>query len=173
MNMKHPSLLQFLLTEAMYNKLGDKLLETRLCQMAIDRAKYKERVENLIDQISQNAILVYIATHNKEYSQLLNHWKVELNAHIDSIRRLHIKNDSKEKRSKIIFQVIDELDLGTREDAITAGTHQKMKDEGIDIDSKKYKDAAQWLMNEYRSGSLVDVLTTDNVKDVYKYINKI
>lgn len=170
--MKH-SILQMLLTESLYNKLGDYLIGTRLCEMAIERSMYKEKVENIIDQISQNAILVYIASHNEKYESLLNHWKTELNTHLTSIQRLQIKKDSREKRMNIINQVIDELDLGTREDAINAGTKLKMKKENISLNSQDYKNALYWLMNEYKTGNLSKIMTSSNTNDIDDYIDAI
>lgn len=171
--MKHPSLLQFLLTEAMYNKLGDKLLETRLCQMAIDRSKYKEKVDAEIDQIVINMILVRISSHNSKYSQLLNHWKTKLRSHIDNIRKLSIKNDSADKRKKIINILFDEYDLNWREFAVIIRVQYKLEEEGIDPDSKEVKDAITWLISEIKTEKLQNVLVSSNNMESQNYIDKI
>lgn len=172
MNMK-PSLLQMLLTEAMYNKLGDMLLETRLCQMAIDRSKYKEKVDAEIDQIIINMILVRIASHNSKYSQLLNHWKIELRSNIDNIRKLSIKNDSADKRKKIINILFDEYDLNWREFAVMIRIQYKLEEEGIDPNSKEVKDAITWLISEIKTEKLQNVLVSSNNMESQNYIDKI
>lgn len=171
--MKHTSLLQMLLTEAMYNKLGDMLLETRLCQMAIDRSKYKEKVDAEIDQIVINMILVRIASYNSKYSQLLNHWKTELRSHIDNIRKLTIKNDSSNKRKKIINILFDEYDLNWREFAVIIRVQYKLEEEGIDPDSKEVSDAIKWLISEIKMEKLQDVMVSSNDMESQNYIDKI
>ena len=85
------------------DNLGDYLISTSLCEMAIDRKKYESEVKSLTPQIFENIILVYIAKHELRYSQFLNHWNSELTTHLNAISDYTIKNDFPEKRRKVII----------------------------------------------------------------------
>lgn len=162
-----------LIEEKIFDKLAEILRDSMLLEMAIDRKKYEDKVDYETDQILINAILVRIASNTKRYPDLFNHWKGELRGHINNIRKLTIKNDSQEKRKKIINILWDEYDLNWRELAILIRVQDKLEDEGIDPDSKEVKDAIKWLISEIKLGRIQDLLVTEDNKEVQKYIDAI
>lgn len=162
-----------LIEERIFDKLAEMLRDSMLLEMAIDRKKYEDKVDRETDQILINAILVRIASNTKRYPDLFNHWKGELRGHINNIRKLTIKNDSQEKRKKIINILWDEYDLNWRELAILIRVQDKLEDEGIDTDSKEVKDAIKWLISQIKLGRIQDLLVTEDNKEVQKYIDAI
>lgn len=159
--------------EHLCDKFVDILQDSLLLEMAIDRKKYEDKVDNETDQIIINMILVKLSSHNKKYENLANHWKGELRGHIENIRKLTIKNDSPEKRKKIINNLWNEYDLNWRELAVIYRIQYKLEDENIDVDSQETRDAVKWLINEIKEESLQKVLVSQDRLAVKKYINSI
>lgn len=156
-----------------YESLTRKLQDSYLYEMAIDRSKYEDEVKSTTKEIFTNIILVYIASHNNAYSHLLNHWKTELNTHMNHIADYTIKNDSALKRKKVIDAYWKKMDYDWRDLPIEHMTMNKMKAENISLDSKEYRDALAMLHNDIATSKLSNILTSNDPHIIQQYIDKL
>lgn len=154
-----------------YEKLSEMMQDSLLLEMAIDRSNYENEVKSATKQIFINFILVYIAKHNSSYSRLLNHWKSELSTHMNHIADYTIKNDSSSKRKKVIDSYWKKMDYDWRDLPIEHMTMNKMKAEGISLDSQEYKDALALLHNDIKTSKLSNILTSDDPYIIQRYID--
>ena len=118
--------------------IADYLAQTELFEMAIDRNTFKKKVENIFPQIAQNWCLIRYARKNNIHTNLINHWKAELIAHMYSIFTIQLKSGSEYKA--IVETVIKKLEYDDGDITVKAAIAAKFFTEDIidtdDIEQK-------------------------------------
>lgn len=160
--------------------VGDSIMNSRLCEMALDRKEYLSKIENLVDQVLENMVLVKMGSlyNTKKYGDIpytfiLNkeHWKTELIAHLRKMSSYKIKNDNVNKRKSALNKLWDDLDLNSTTRSIILLTSTKIETENLSTDSNVYHDSVNWVMNEFKNNHISDIIVSEN--EIKTYVNSI
>jgi hypothetical protein len=104
---------------------------TYIFEMAHNRKQIKDRVEGLIDQILQNWCLIKYVKIVNPLNYNINHWKKELESHIDNIFSMQLKDGNDIAKYNLINSLLhDTLEINTGED-IYLRIRKKFKSEGF------------------------------------------
>lgn len=120
------------ISQAMNNSL-------ELSEMSIPRKEYKERIENLSQQLLENWCLVrWCRNANLKIHPLRNHWAKELRTHFIAMANLNMKDGDYPKRLKLVREIWKERDFDdiTTVRLIVSG---KFDDEQIDRNSEAFQ----------------------------------
>ena len=111
----------------------------RAFEMALDKAKFQDVVSDHAEQVLQNwCLMEYCLCYRPDLADTYEHWRTELETHLNTIARKHIKGD----RLKWTKQVmIDEEEFDRVENVFNAcrikGRHANRNGLGI-TDNEQY-----------------------------------
>lgn len=143
--------------------LVDVLSETKIFEMANDRAKYMDLVHSLTDQIVQNWCLIkYCNMYDEEnYNRL--HWSKELIAHLGTLQRQKIKGGlDKERATREVLIEREEIDDVETVNLIIIN---KFEDEHIDINLTEI--STEFVKQLDR---IIYIITKSNPTDLRNYV---
>lgn len=148
---------------------------TYIVEMAYDRKKFKDLIDNLSNQLVENWFLIRYCTITNDKNELKNHWKQELRAHISNINHPTFKMD----RRKAIEEVLigwQELNTNVNNNIINK-FFDKFIDERIIINDNDKEDIINELINdwlEYGLNDLIDVLSNKTLGyELMNYVDSI
>lgn len=120
-----------IICEEIYKILDE---HTILMEYAYKRKEYERDVSARMQQILENWCLIHYVSLTGDKEVLKNHWKSELDTLIIDIQLKAIKpkNDIEVKR-KIIYNVLDQMDIDKNTDIIQKRILRKFQKENIDL----------------------------------------
>lgn len=155
--------------KALQNFLVEQLEKTHLYEMAYNRSRYIDEVDNLLKQLIENWCLIRYCTISGEKQELKNHWKQELKAHIDNLAKMSVKVD---KTKTTRFALIDQPE-SKNVDWIIQVISMKFDEENIDVNLSDVEEAATDLV-EYGLDELVEIICAKyNYNNIKDYVNSI
>ena len=148
----------------------EAISNTQIFEMAYNRQQLIKRIEGLYKQIIENWVLVKYCTLTNR-TQLKEHWRNELDAHLMNIFDMIYKGD---KQYTISWVLIDKLELTTT-DKIKNLTLVKFRKEHIDLSDKNYIKACNMFCEElYKIIQLIsNKQTEENINKLSDYIESI
>lgn len=162
------------LTEQELTKLISEEVNKRLqliMEYAIPRAKYIDNVSNLTYQIIENWCLVHYCTLVGQ-TELKDHWKSELYAHIDNLGKDTIKGSKNvETKFKATIEGFQEKDAFDGPERILKIIQHKFSSEGINLKSDAVMQVVEDFSNEVEN--IVHIIADYFNVDVNKYLNEI
>ena len=161
-----------LIKETIKEVLREEMPKILLTEMAMSLSEYKKRVENLIQQILENWCLIRYSTITGDKTELKNHWKIELLAHINNIASLKLKNgNSLDTKINTLFSLWNKYDLDTDESAVSQRIFAKFKKEQIPTNTKEYA----MVVDDFKKNikKITYALTDTSPESVLNYIENI
>lgn len=153
--------------------LREELKKYVITEMVYDLKQYKENINNLIQQIVENWCLIRFATLSNEYSELKNHWRSELLAHMTNISSMRLKG-SLEKvttKEKALYSIFNQRDLDTSEYCIHMHIVHKFAKEKMPTNGEIYAQVIEDFKNSIKN--IVDTILTNNYPKMVKYVETI
>lgn len=121
--------------------LLEAIQNTYVFEMAYNRKKIKEVVENLYRQIIENWCLVKYCSLNPDsiFNRTKNHWSHELSTYMFKIYNMGLKGgNSLAKRDLIQSVLIDDLEITTAK-KVQSICFAKFKTEGMDMQKEVFE----------------------------------
>ena len=147
--------------------LIEKLSQTTLFEMAIDRSKYIDKLMDRTDQIIENWCLVHYCTLYDQTNQNKNRWKQELLAQCEYIFDLIVRVDKK----KVTRDVMIEYEELTDTDRIKRKIKKKFQIEGFEIKDDLVRDFATYGV--YKLAELVSAKCNNtSYQELCRYIDE-
>lgn len=112
--------------------LVESFANSRICEMADDRKQFANMIENLFPQIVENICLIVYAKENKVSEMYVDHWLIELTAHIDNLRRRKLKLT----KSRIFKDTLDKINYDIY--SIQKMISNKFNKEHFDVNEMSY-----------------------------------
>lgn len=135
--------------------------KTKIFEMAHDRAKVKDKIEGIADQLIHNWSLIAYCKLYDPYNWNFTHWKDELTNNLYSILKLNLKNGNESAKYRLIRQtLIDEVEI-TRYSYVKHTMHQKFKKEGFEVTDE----IIQMFIDEVPV--LIDIMSKHNTDNNY------
>lgn len=150
-----------------------------LNEMAVSRQDFIEKVYDQMQQILENwALLRYYSNNSyKTYSRDINHWKSELSAQINKIVSIDLKNNSKDKRIKAIYDIFEKYPQFSDVETIKKILAKKFVVENIlkSTDKEDYTDeyievCEDWV---YELDILKNILYKNDTNIVKSYVSSL
>lgn len=143
-----------------------------LFEMAYKRGVFKDKINNLLDQIIQNWCLVHYCTL-AEREQLKKHWKEdELQTHLMKCAGYNIQgNNSPKARARALYEVWSERDFNSNVNTINLIVNTKFRKEGIDVTSPIYQNCLHDCM--IASNDIINVIANADVSEIIAYTDTI
>ena len=152
--------------------IREELQKYVITEMAMSIKDYKERVENLMQQILENWCLIRYSTLTGEKQELKKHWKYELRAHINNIVSIKLKNgNSLSSKQNALYSLWNIYDWDTDESCISRRLYIKFEKEGIPTNDMVFAQIVSDFKNETKT--IVKILTSSSNIEVLEYINNI
>lgn len=110
-----------------------------LSEMSIPRKEYRERIENLSQQLLENWCLVrWCRNANLKTHPLRNHWAKELRTHFIAMANLNMKDGDYPKRLKLVREIwkARDFDIADTVGLIVSG---KFDDEQINRKAEEFQ----------------------------------
>lgn len=128
--------LKSIIAECVSQIINERL---ELSEMSIPRKEYKERIENLSQQLLENWCLVrWCRNANLKIHPLRNHWAKELRTHFIAMANLNMKDGDYPKRLKLVREIWKKRDFDII-DTIRLIVSGKFDDEQIDRNSEAFQ----------------------------------
>jgi len=158
------------LTNIISECIHQALNEEMLCEMALPRKTYKEKVDGLIPQILENWCLVrYCSILGLEHNK--SHWSDELRGHLLTVSRFSIKgNDSIQSRRKIFLEIWEENDYD-KSQFLNMTIANKFLKEGFDLSSIEYEQAIKDCIDSEQK--LFEAILSRDVEFITNYARTI
>lgn len=149
--------------------LKNILKEDLILEMSIPKKSFKDKIENLSQQILENWCLVRFCKLTNR-TTLKTHWSYEFRNHILSLMRYKIKqNNDYENRLKVVKEVWDELEYNTDTNVINMTVNNKFRKEDIDTKSQEYYQVLEDCMNE--SNTIIDLIAKADINLLDDYVD--
>lgn len=138
-----------------------------LSEMACDKKTYRQNALNLVWQIIENWCLCYYCVMLSPQNINYRHWKTELMAHLNGIKRVDLKKGCGDKRKILSKLWITDYDLNVSE-KIESVIKGKFLKEGM-----RDKETISFVANAFaeKIESLIDLLV-DPTKDLSGYMEQ-
>lgn len=142
-----------------------------LYEMAFKRKDYKDKVDNLSQQIIENWCLVRHCTICGDPYGLKSHWLDELKGHLLTVARYNIKGANspldKEQAIREVWNDNDYFEPKTIEYAI----HNKFRKEGFDTSSVEFLQVISDCLESFNT--LIPIVANGVIADIYDYTETI
>lgn len=136
-----------------------------LCEMAIDRADYVKKVDNLTQQIVENWCLIHYCTLYDSNNLNKNHWKSELDSYCFQLFEMKTKNN----KQKILEQVLIRDNELNNKDVVYKWMQRKFRIENIS--NKNQQDQICKDFSEYIE-HLIYLIAGNDYQELYRYIDE-
>lgn len=160
------------LLEEKIRRIVKEELRMLLLEMPLPRRRWKQKIDDLLDQIIQNWCLVHYCTLiNRE--ALKKHWKEdELQTYLTKCASYKIDgNNSVKGRLKALNEVWAERDFATDVNCINLIVNTKFRKEHIDVNSPIYQQCIEDC--SWHTSQIISVIANANVEDIINYTNSI
>lgn len=161
-----------ILLEERIHRIINEEIRTLLLEMPLPRRRWKQKIDNLLDQIIQNWCLVHYCTlTNRE--TLKKHWKEdELQTHLMKCASYNIEgNNSVNGRIKALNEIWSERDFANNVNSINLIVNTKFRIEHIDVNSPIYQQCIEDCSRH--SSQIISVIANANTNDIINYTNSI
>jgi len=170
MSEKDKVLLKRIVEETVYKMLTENNL--LVMEMSVPRKEFKRKVDSLLNQIAENWCLVRYCSYEGGNKDNINHWKIELRAHLVTIARNKISADNKFKtRYNALKETIMTENEFNDVENVEYRVSTKFMEEGLDYNGQKFKDVCSEFVDDLEM--LIRVLAKGDIGEIQAYINTI
>lgn len=138
-----------------------RVVKQKMFEMALDKAKFQDVVSNLADQILQNwCLMEYCLLYGHDLVDIYDHWRSELETHLNTINRKSIKGD----RKKWITEVLIKEEEFDNSDNVFGACRIKFRIEnrnGLGITLEQQKEVCQHCANEIKD--IINCMASDDI----------
>lgn len=140
-------------------------------EMAMPRKGFKERMASLLPQIAENWCLVRYCRYYQPDNPNLNHWKIELRAHLVTICRTKIDNGNRiPVRVRVFEEVVKEEELDDAE-MIMYIVSTKFSEKNLPYKGERFDTVVNEFVEELYL--LKSIVANGTVGNVINYVNNV
>lgn len=156
--------------------IAEKLINTKVFEMAQSLDEYRKDIESMIDIILVHILLI-MKSREENNDEFVNHWKKEIRGFLIDLCKKNLKvKDNYKVRLKHLNSVIkDKLDYETN-DNILWGLYKKLYEEGYDLDDENVYNIFLELFHSFQDNyldELIDILAKRDFNEIKKFIDKL
>lgn len=160
--------LKSIIAECVSQIINERL---ELSEMSIPRKEYKERIENLSQQLLENWCLVrWCRSANLKTHPLRNHWAKELRTHFIAMANLNMKDGDYPKRLKLVREIWKKRDFDIV-DTVRLIVSGKFDDEQIDRNSEAFQKTIEECA--YAANDITMLIALRDYDRINQYIEKL
>lgn len=160
--------LKSIIAECVSQIINERL---ELSEMSIPRKEYKERIENLSQQLLENWCLVrWCRNVNLKTHPLRNHWAKELRTHFVAMANLNMKNGDYPKRLKLVREIWKERDFDNA-DTVRLIVSGKFDDEQINRNSEVFQKTTEECA--HAANDITMLIALRDYNRISQYIKKL
>lgn len=141
-----------------------------ISEMAASIKDYSRRVEGLLPQIAENWCLIYFFKTTGLPTRYIEHWGIELSAHIKTLARTRLKSGDKQD---VLYKCWNIEDFDTNPENVFLCIEGKFRKE--QIDTRKYYGSIMDTCKAfvYSTRDIVTAICSRSVSKIDQYIENI
>jgi len=140
-------------------------------EMAMPRKSFKERLASLLPQIIENWCLIRYCSYYQTDNPNIQHWKIELRAHLVTICRTKIDNGNRiPVRVKVFEEVVKEDEFDDPE-MIMYTVSTKFSEENLSYKGERFDTIVNEFVEELYL--LKSIVANGTVDGIINYVNNI
>ena len=155
-------------------KNQDKTQYTSLREMAYERQKFIDNVDNLAPEVLENWFLVYFSVHygNDIVRLNTNHWRDELSAHMDKMRKYKITSGNKKHQRRSAYEeVFYKLREYNEPENVFDSVELKLIKENIHLNAKEKSEIVLKFIESIPQ--IIQILVEGKASDILKFANEV